>query len=124
MLESLFNTRGTYKNEGKVSLSKYGLRELKNEIKQMSENEIKSKRPDVIVNLVEKILDAYERQLDRFYTPRSDISDFETKELFEETPRHIPDLESEESAAQRRNQRGQKLKILTPHKCLVDCQFL
>ena len=79
MLENLFNARGTYKNEGKVSFIKYGLRELKNEIKQMSENEIKSKRPDPIVNLVEIILDANERQLDRFYTPRSDTSDFGTR---------------------------------------------
>ena len=44
----------------------------------MSENEI-SKRPDPIVNLVEIILDANERQLDRFYTPRSDTSDFGTR---------------------------------------------
>ena len=28
----------------------------------------------------------------------------------------MPDLESEESAAQRRNQRGQGLKILTPQQ--------
>ena len=33
-----------------------GLRDLKNEIKQMSENEIENERPDIIVNLVEKIL--------------------------------------------------------------------
>ena len=32
----------------------------------------------------------------------------------------MPDLESEESAAQRRNQQGQELQI----KCLVDYQFL
>ena len=30
----------------------------------------------------------------------------------------IPDLESEESAAQRRNQQGQGLKILTPNQML------
>ena len=43
----------------------------------------------------------------------------------EEGPRDMPELESEESAAQRRNQRGQGLKILTPkHKCLVEYQLL
>ena len=55
---------------------------------------------------------------DRFYTPkeltpRSEITDFGIREMFGnegETPRDMPDLESEESAAQRRNQRGQGLK--------------
>ena len=88
----------------------------------MSENEIKCKRPDVIVNLVETILDANERQLDRLYTPRSDISDLGLGEMFEdeeETLRNImADLESEESVAQSRNQKGQGLKILTPQQML------
>ena len=71
----------------------------------MLENKIKSERPDVIVNLVGKILN-FNKQPDRYYTP-------------EELPRNIvPDLESEKSAAQRRNQRGQGLKILTPQEML------
>ena len=37
----------------------------------------------------------------------------------EETPRDMPKLASEESAAQRRNQRGQGLKILTPQQTLI-----
>ena len=57
MLESLDNTKGTYKNGVKVSLIKSGLRDLKNEIKQMFEYKIKSERPDAIVNLIKKILD-------------------------------------------------------------------
>ena len=57
MLESLDNTKGPYTNGVKVSLIKSGLRDLKNKIKQMSENKIKSERPNVIENLVEKILD-------------------------------------------------------------------
>ena len=36
----------------------------------------------------------------------------------EETPRDIPDLETEESAAQKINQRGQGLKMLTPQQML------
>ena len=43
------------------------------------------------------------------------LSNFKNKE---ETLRDIPDLESEESAAQRRNERGQGLKILTPSQML------
>ena len=36
----------------------------------------------------------------------------------ERTPRDMPDLETEESAAQSRNQKGQGLKILTPQQVL------
>ena len=92
MRESLGNTKGAYKNKAKVSLIKSGLRYLKNEIKQMSKNEIESERPDTIIDLAEKILDL---------------------------PRNImPELESDKSAAQRRNQRGQGLKIITPEHML------
>ena len=56
MLESLNNTKNTYKNGVKLTLIRSGLRDLKNEIRKMSKNEIKSERPDVIVNLVERIL--------------------------------------------------------------------
>ena len=75
----------------------------------------------MIVNLVENILDANERQLDRLYTPRSDTSDFGTGEMLkneEETPRNMPNLESEESAAQNRKQKAQGLRILTPQQML------
>ena len=71
----------------------------------MSNNEIDI---DVIVNLVEKILDANEQQLDRFYTPRSDSSDFGIKEMLENVEEKLRDmrkLESEESAEQRRKQK-------------------
>ena len=57
---------------------------------------------------------------DEFYTPREletipELSNFENEE---ETLRDIPDLESEASAAQRRNQREQGLKILSPSQML------
>ena len=63
---------------------------------------------------------------DRFFTPnevtpRSKIPDFGIREMFdneEEIPRNMPDLESEESTAQRRKQKGQGLKILTPQQML------
>ena len=110
MVESLDDEKDTYKNEVKESFIKSGLRDLKNEIKQMSEYRIKGERADAIVNLIEKILDFIE-QLDRFYTP-------------EESPRNImPHLESEESSAQRKNQRGQGLKILTPQQMLSRLPF-
>ena len=57
MLESLDGTKITYRNAVKVSLIKSGLRALKNETKQMSENEIKSAKPEIVVNLAEKILE-------------------------------------------------------------------
>ena len=69
ILELLDNTKGTYKNGVKVSLIKSGLRDLKNEIKQMSDNKIKSERTDVIVNFVKKILDFNEKS-DILYSRR------------------------------------------------------
>ena len=80
MLESLDNTKSTYVNGIKVSLIKSALRDLKNEIKQMPKDKIERKRPDVIVNLVEKILD---------FNERLDTTD-------------IPNLESDESAEQKK----------------------
>ena len=71
----------------------------------MSNNEIDI---DVIVNLAEKILDVNEQQLDRFYTPRSDTSDFGIKKMLENVEEKLSDmrkLESEESAEQRRKQK-------------------
>ena len=63
----------------------------------------------------------------RFYTPkevtpRSEIPDFGIREMFEdeeEIPREMADLETEESAEQRRKQKGQGLKILTPNQTLT-----
>ena len=65
--------------------------------------EIIDNEPTVIVNLVGKILDANERQLDRFYTPeespRNKDFGLEIRRIFddEEIP-DIPNLETEESA--------------------------
>ena len=59
----------------------------------------------MIINLVEEITE-FNEQLSIFYTP-------------EESPRNImPELESEESTAQRRNQKGHGLKILTQQQML------
>ena len=92
MLERLDITKGTNKNVVKVSLIKSRSTDLKNEIKQMSENKIKSERPNVIVNSVEKIFD-FKEQADTFYT-------------LQETLRNImPELETEESAKQKINER-------------------
>ena len=55
MLKGLYKTKGT--------LIKSGLRDLKNETRQMYADVIRSRRQDVIVNLVEKILD-FNEQLD------------------------------------------------------------
>ena len=50
-----FNDRKKY-NE-LVKITKTGLSDLKNEIEQMSENEIKIQKPYEIVDIVEKILE-------------------------------------------------------------------
>ena len=86
----------------------------------MPDSEINDRRPDVIVNLVKKFFDGNERQLDRFSTPRSDISYFGIREMLEneEEERDMPELEIEESVSQIRNQRGQGVKLLTPQQML------
>ena len=52
--------------------------------------------------------------------PTDDKTDVEPNEKTEKQPgtNDIPDIESEESAEQRRNQRGEGLKILTPDQML------
>ena len=70
-----------------MSLIEAGLEKLKNDMENMSENEIRNKRLNLQANFIEEILIG-----DRI--------------------NHMPPLESEEDAAER--QRGQGLKILTP----------
>ena len=84
--------------DAKIVLIEAGLSELKNDIKNMSEDEVKNKGLDLLKNIVEKILDANKR-LD------------------------MPELETEESAAQRQ-QKGQGLKILTPKQMISRLPIL
>ena len=62
------------------------------------------------------------------YVPTYDKSD-EDKEDYDSSNKqpdttNMPELESEESAAQRKNQRGQELKILTPQQILSGLSIL
>ena len=57
MLKSLDNTKSAYISGVKLTLIKRGLIDLKNEIKQVSEDEKRDRRPDATVNLVKNILD-------------------------------------------------------------------
>ena len=70
-----------------------GLRRLDGDIKNMSEDEVENKRLDYLRDFVRKIVDA-NLELD-----------------------NMPDLETEEAAAQR--QQGQGLKILTPKQMIT-----
>ena len=76
-----------------VALIKNKLKDLKNDIKYMPDNEVKNKRLDLLAGVVEKILDI--------------------NGLL-----NIPDLKSEEYSAQRQ-QKGQGLKILTPPQMIT-----
>ena len=69
------------------------------------------------------------------FKPKSDHPDEQkesntARQRFAEQPNEQPDttdmsdLESEESAAQGKEQKAKGLKILTPTKCLIDYQFL
>ena len=81
----------------KMTLTEAGLEKLKNEMRNMSENEIRNKRLDVLANFIEEVL-VGDRMND------------------------IPPLESEEDAAQR--QKGQGLKILTPKQMITRLPIL
>ena len=56
MLVHLNKTNDTEKNNKLVSLIKTGLKDLKEEIKNMPEIEIKNENPELIVEIVEEIL--------------------------------------------------------------------
>ena len=56
MLALLNKTNDTEKNNKLVNLINSGLKDLKEEIKKMSEAEIENEDPESIVNIVEKIL--------------------------------------------------------------------
>ena len=55
MLKTLYTTNDTKKNFDLVNLTKSGLSDLKNEIKNMSEEEKKNEKPNEILDPVEKI---------------------------------------------------------------------
>ena len=123
ILEYLFGTKGTYINLATVSLIKAGLRDLEWKKTQTPRMGIIDNEPNVIVNLVEKILNANERQIDRFYIPEEPPrgKDFAPKlrRMFDdEEISDMSELESEESAEQRRKTKGEGLKTLTPQQML------
>ena len=95
--ELLKHKKDTSYGNIEVALIKNELKDLKTDIKYMPENEVKSRKLDLLAGLVEKILD---------------INGL----------RNIPDLGSEESAAQR--QQGQGLKILTPQQMITRLPIL
>ena len=57
MHENWNNTKNTERNEIQVDLIKSALTDLKNRIKNMSEDEKRIKQSEKIVDIVEKILD-------------------------------------------------------------------
>ena len=57
MLRVLYRMKNKRENKELVDLIKSGLRDVKDEIKRMSENEIEIEKPDIMVNIIEKILE-------------------------------------------------------------------
>ena len=57
LVKQLYKTKNKTKNNQLVDVIKSGLRYLKDEIKKMSEDEIKLEKPFKIVDIVEKILE-------------------------------------------------------------------
>ena len=56
LLKSLYKTNDKEENNELVSIINSGLKDLKKEIKVMSEDEIKIEKPDTIVKIVDEIL--------------------------------------------------------------------
>ena len=65
MLEDVKNIKNTNRNKDLVNMTKRGLVDLKNEIIEMPEDEKEIERPDVTVNVVEKILDFNDQNQER-----------------------------------------------------------
>ena len=97
MLEQLKHLIKNQSKKIKMSLIEADLEKLKKDMKNMSENEIRNKRLNLLVNFIEEVL----------------IGD---------RMNDMPDLETEEYAAQR--QQGQGLKILTPKQMITRLTIL
>ena len=54
--KKLFKTKNKNKNNELINVAKSGLSDLKDEIKEMSKEEIENKKPDEILKIVEEIL--------------------------------------------------------------------
>ena len=78
MLNELFRTKDKRNSKQLVDLIKSGLRDLKDEIEEMSENEIGTEEPDKMVDIVEKILEfnrqKQEGQRSKILTPEQMLS--------------------------------------------------
>ena len=57
ILKAVYTTKTRRTNEKLVNVIKTGLSDLKNEIKEMSDDEIEMEKPNKIVDIVEKILE-------------------------------------------------------------------
>ena len=57
MLKAVYATNNKRKNEKLVTMIESGSSDIKNEIKEMSDDEIEIEKPDKIVNIVENILE-------------------------------------------------------------------
>ena len=56
LAKKLFKTKNKNKNNELINVAKSGLSDLKDEIKEMSKEEIENKKPDEILKIVEEIL--------------------------------------------------------------------
>ena len=96
-------SKGRIVDDAKIISTKARLNDLKKNIRNMSNDEMKNKNLDLIAYLVEKSLDFIENIHNQKYQP--DTAD-------------MAELETEESAAQRQ-QKGQGFKILTPKQVIT-----
>ena len=81
MFKTLYNLDDKKKNKLLVDEIKSRLSDFKNEIKKMSEDEIKDERPYKIVNIVKKILEFNEQKQEgkglKILTPNQMLVDYQ-----------------------------------------------
>ena len=79
LAKTLFEIKDKKKNNDLVNVIKSGLRDLKDEIEKMSEDEIEIEKPDKILKIVEDILEFNKQQLGiglKILTPNQMLSRF------------------------------------------------
>ena len=126
LLKFLQDIKGTSYNKAKVTLIKSRLRSLKNDIKNMSEDKIRDKKLNLIVDLVEKILDANEQlnMLDLEGEQSAEkLKILTPKQMISRIPISLAQLKAENNSQKLKNEVSQLLHSLYRSKNLSKTSY-
>ena len=113
MLKAVYITNVKKKNNDLINLIKSGLIDLKNEIKKMSKNEIKTEKLDKIVNIIEKIL-----HFNRQNQERQGLKILTPDQMFTKLPITLAQLRAGNNSKKLKNKIRQLLSLLYRPKTL------